>query len=51
MTNLLRENIGEFTWSPTDMLGLDRNVAIHKLNIDPNAKIVVQKKRMFTLEK
>lgn len=34
-----------------DMLGLDPNVAIHKLNIDPHTKKIVQKKKKFTLER
>lgn len=44
---LLKENRFEFAWSPTNMLGLAPSVAIHKLNIDPNAKRIVQKKRVL----
>lgn len=51
IVELLRENRAEFTWIPADIPGLDPSVAVHKLTINPNAKRVVQKKRMFVLEK
>lgn len=47
MTELFKENRGEFAWSLVDMPGLDPNMDIHKLNLDPNAKIIEQKKRML----
>lgn len=33
-----------------DILGLDPNVAVHKLNLDRNAKKIAQKKREFVLK-
>lgn len=48
---LLRESKSEFTWSPMDMLGFDLSVTIHKLNLDPNTKKIVQKKKAFILER
>lgn len=44
MTELLKENRSELASIPMDMLGLDPIVAVHRLNLDPNAKKVVQKK-------
>lgn len=35
---LLEENKREFAWSPVDILGLNPNVAIHLLDLDPNTK-------------
>lgn len=46
MTELLKENRAEFTWSPGDMPGLDPSVAVHKLNLDHDAKKIVQKKKL-----
>lgn len=51
MIKLLQKNKGEFTWSSTDISGLDPSMVVYSLNLDPNAKKVVQKKRMFTPER
>lgn len=51
MTESIRENQLEFTWSLADMPGLDPSVAIHKLNFDPNTRKVVQKKKVFSLKR
>lgn len=34
-----------------DILELDPSVAVHKMNIKPNVKRVMQKKRMFSPER
>ena len=44
---LMREYIDVFTWNYEDMLGLDPQVAMHCLNINPNAKPVKQQQRWF----
>ena len=40
-------NIDVFTWSHSDMVGINPTVASHKLNIIPTAKPVRQKVRRF----
>lgn len=42
--NLLQMNADLFTYSTIDMLRVDLKIAQHRLNIDPNAKHVKQKK-------
>lgn len=51
MIKLLRKNMVEFTWSPVDMPRLDPSVVVHRLNLDPNAKKIVQKQRIFVSER
>ena len=41
----LRENVDLFAWSAAEMLGLDLEVACHRLAIDPAARAVVQHRR------
>lgn len=48
MTELLKGNRKEFTWSLAYILSLNPGVVVHKLNIDYIVKRVLQKKRMFT---
>ncbi|KAL5542329.1 hypothetical protein UlMin_010039 [Ulmus minor] len=40
-----------FAWSYEDMPGIDPNVIVHHLNIDPNFKPVKQKRRTFNAER
>lgn len=40
-----------FVWGPKDMPGLDLSVAQHKINVDPEAKSVKEKKRTFAMER
>ncbi|KAM1394811.1 hypothetical protein ACFX2F_030813 [Malus domestica] len=47
LTAFLKENRDIFTWSPSDMLGIDSAIVCHKLHIDPAAKPVIQKRRHF----
>ena len=44
---LVREYIDVFAWNYEDMPGLDPQVAIHRLNIKPDAKPVKQQQRRF----
>ncbi|KAL0312958.1 UNVERIFIED_CONTAM: hypothetical protein Sradi_5695100 [Sesamum radiatum] len=43
----LRKNIDMFAWSPSHLKGIDPEVIVHRLNMDPQAKPVKQKKRSF----
>ncbi|XP_065033898.1 uncharacterized protein LOC135666260 [Musa acuminata AAA Group] len=45
LVGLLRENVDIFAWSPSDMGGVDPEVAEHHLNIPPDARPVKQKPR------
>ncbi|KAL5575126.1 hypothetical protein UlMin_016825 [Ulmus minor] len=47
----LREHRDVFTWSHEDMLGIDPNIIVHRLNIDPNFKPIKQKRRTFNAER
>ncbi|KAL5582998.1 hypothetical protein UlMin_015440 [Ulmus minor] len=47
----LREHRDVFTWSHEDMPGIDPNVIVHHLNIDPNFKLIKQKRRTFNAER
>ncbi|KAL5541776.1 hypothetical protein UlMin_009486 [Ulmus minor] len=47
----LREHRDVFAWSHEDMPGIDPNVIVHRLNIDPNFKPVKQKRRTFNAER
>ena len=44
---LVREYIDVFAWNYEDMPGLDPQVAMHRLNIKPDAKPVKQQQRRF----
>ncbi|XP_071739094.1 uncharacterized protein [Rutidosis leptorrhynchoides] len=43
--NILATNLDVFAWQPSDMTGVPREVAEHKLNVNPNIHPVCQKKR------
>ena len=43
LVDVLRRNIGAFSWSSTDMLGIDPNFLHHKLVLDSSAKPVIRK--------
>ncbi|KAL5571187.1 hypothetical protein UlMin_020784 [Ulmus minor] len=47
----LREHREVFAWSHEDMHGIDPNVIVHRLNIDPNFKLIKQKQRTFNAER
>jgi len=46
----MREYINVFAWNYEDMPGLDPQVAMHCLNINPDAKPVKQQQRRFRLK-
>lgn len=47
---ILRENYDIFSWSPSDMPGIDPEIAWHKLYVDPIAKPMIKKRRHFVPE-
>ena len=40
-----------FAWSHEDIPRIDPNVMVHRLNVNPNFKIVIQKRRSFNPER
>ncbi|XP_072078151.1 uncharacterized protein [Arachis hypogaea] len=44
ITSLLQQNADLFAWTPADMPGIDPNLICHKLQIDPRARPISQKK-------
>ncbi|KAL0360969.1 UNVERIFIED_CONTAM: Retrovirus-related Pol polyprotein from transposon opus [Sesamum radiatum] len=51
MVEFLRENVDMFAWSPSDFRGIDPEVIVHRLNVDPMTRPVTQKKRTFGAER
>jgi hypothetical protein len=47
----LRRNSDVFAWSHEDMPGIDPSVIVHKLNVDPNHRLVKQRRRTFATER
>ena len=47
LVDFLRANADIFTWSPSDMPGISREVAEHSVDILPNSKPVKQCLRRF----
>lgn len=47
----LRKNRDVFTWRPSDLTGVSPKVAIHMLNVRPDAQPVKQKRRHFGVAK
>lgn len=41
LTSLLRQNRIEVAWSLADILGFNPKVTMHRLNMDPNVKVVM----------
>ncbi|PKA59349.1 RNA-directed DNA polymerase like [Apostasia shenzhenica] len=48
---MLSEYIDVFAWSPEDVLGVDRAICKHRLNISKTASPTKQKKRMMAVER
>ncbi|KAK4400573.1 Retrovirus-related Pol polyprotein from transposon opus [Sesamum angolense] len=46
----LRKNMDVFAWNPSDFKGINLEIIVHRLNVDPQAKLVKQKKRSFGIE-
>ena len=51
MIYFLRANQDVFTWKYEDMPGIDRNIIQHRLNINPECKPVLWKRRIFAPER
>jgi hypothetical protein len=51
LVDFLRANADIFAWSPSDMLGIPREVAEHSLDILPHSRIVQQRLRRFDEER
>ncbi|XP_011078132.1 uncharacterized protein LOC105161948 [Sesamum indicum] len=51
MIDFLRSNHDLFAWSPSDFQGINPEIIVHRLNIDPQVKPVKQKKRVFGVER
>jgi hypothetical protein len=51
LVDFLRVNTDIFTWSPSDMPGIPREVAEHSLNILPHSRVVQQRLRRFDEER
>jgi hypothetical protein len=51
LIDFLRANIDIFTWSPSDMSGIPREVTEHALEIRAGSKLVKQRLRRFDEEK
>ena len=47
LIHLIREYKDVFAWNYEDMTGLDSQIAMHRLNINPDAKPVKQQQRQF----
>ncbi|KAL0430799.1 UNVERIFIED_CONTAM: hypothetical protein Sradi_0705900 [Sesamum radiatum] len=51
MVEFLRKNVDMFAWSPSDFKGIDPEVIVHRLNVDPIMRPIKQKKRYFGTER
>ncbi|KAL2238352.1 UNVERIFIED_CONTAM: Transposon Ty3-G Gag-Pol polyprotein [Sesamum indicum] len=51
MITFLRSNLDMFAWSPSDFKGINPEIIVHRLNINPSVRPVQQKKRAFGIEK
>ena len=51
LIEFLRSNYDCFAWSDADMPGIDPEVIMHKLQVDPLHQPVTQKRRKFALER
>ena len=51
MISFLRANQDVFAWKHEDMLGIDRKIIQHCLNINPKYKPIQQKRRVFAPER
>ncbi|KAL2246210.1 UNVERIFIED_CONTAM: Retrovirus-related Pol polyprotein from transposon [Sesamum indicum] len=51
MITFLRSNVDMFAWDPSDFRGINPEVIVHRLNVDPSMRPVQQKKRTFGAEK
>ena len=47
---LLKRYVDVFAWTYDEMLGLDPELVVHALNVDPRIKLVIQLARVFHIE-
>ena len=50
LIDFLKVNLDMFVWNPEDMVGINPNVMLNPLNIDPNHKPIRKKMRHMTAE-
>jgi hypothetical protein len=51
LTSFLRDNADIFTWSPSDMPGVPRELAEHRLEVNKTARPIKQKLRRFAKDR
>ncbi|PWA53623.1 TO45-2 [Artemisia annua] len=51
LITLLKNSQDVFAWEPSDMTGVPRRVAEHRLNVNVQDRPIAQKKRIFSEEK
>ena len=51
LIKFLKGNLDVFAWSHEDMPGISPEVIQHRLNVDPNRKLVQQRRRAFAPER
>ena len=51
LIDFLKERQGSFAWSHEDMVGIDPEVIVHQLQVDPDHRPVKQKRRKFAPER
>ncbi|KAL2240129.1 UNVERIFIED_CONTAM: Retrovirus-related Pol polyprotein from transposon [Sesamum indicum] len=51
MIDFLRNNADMFAWSPSDFTGIDPEVIVHRLNVNPTVRPVQQRKRTLNSDK
>ncbi|KAK0570714.1 hypothetical protein LWI29_005357 [Acer saccharum] len=51
LVEFLRERRNSFAWSHEDMIGINPEVMVHRLQVDPNHQPVKQKRRKFAPER
>jgi len=51
LVQFLKENMDVFAWTHDDMPGISPKVIQHKLNVDPEKKLVQQRRRVFIPER
>jgi hypothetical protein len=51
LTSFLRDNADIFAWSPSDMPGVPRELAEHKLEVNKTARPIKQKLRQFAKDR
>ncbi|KAL0402412.1 UNVERIFIED_CONTAM: Retrovirus-related Pol polyprotein from transposon gypsy [Sesamum latifolium] len=49
--DFLTKNKDMFAWSPSHFQGIDPEIIVHRLNVDPQVKPIKQKKRTFGVER